>query len=130
MNQKNFEAIFTPETMGALFPAERSNAFFEALYGDVEEGAYDIGIEFKGEKKDGVLEFVFGLDQRPGKCIVCSLTYGLPEVFVRHPIIAMTKLIQNIAEKLGKTADQIQWELGATREVSRSRHEIPLLIRT
>lgn len=129
MKQENFAEVFVPETMGALFPPERSNAFFEALYGDVEEGAYDIGLEFKGKKQDGALEFAFALDQRPGKCLVCSLTHGLPNVFVRHPIIALKKLVQDIAGKLDADPDQVQWEVGATREVSRTRHEVPLLIR-
>lgn len=126
--EKDFTAIFGSETMGALFPPERSNDFFDAMYGDMEEGAYDIGLEFRGEKKD-FLEFAFVLEQRPGKCLVCSLTYGLPEVFVRHPIIGLKKLIQDIAGKLGKDAAELTWELGATREISRTRHEIPLLIK-
>lgn len=118
MKPKNLSVIFSPETLGALFSPDRSNAFFEALYGDIEEGAYDIRLEFRGERKDGILEFAFVLDQRPGKCMVCSLTYGLPEVFVRHPIIALKKLVQDISKTIGLDADPIHWELGSTREVS------------
>lgn len=127
-DQADYSVLFNPETMKTIFPRERANDFFEALYGDVAEGAYDIDLEFRGEKKEGFLEFAFVLEQRPGKCLVCSLTYGLPEVFVRHPIIGLKKLVGEIAEKLRKDPSGIQWELGATREISRSRHEIPLFI--
>ena len=34
--------VFTPECLNDLFPIQRTNDFFDALFGDAEEGAYDI----------------------------------------------------------------------------------------
>ena len=38
------EQIFSPTTLATLFPPERSNEFFDALFGDADEGAYDIAL--------------------------------------------------------------------------------------
>ena len=34
--------MFSQEFLTNLFPPERTNDFFEALFGDPEDGAYDI----------------------------------------------------------------------------------------
>ncbi len=34
--------IFTEDRLASIFPAERTDDFFEALFGDAEEGSYDI----------------------------------------------------------------------------------------
>ena len=34
--------VFTPECLNDLFPIQRTNDFFDALFGDAEEGAYDV----------------------------------------------------------------------------------------
>lgn len=128
MGAKNWNTIFTPEKLKELFPENRSDAFFDALFGDATEGAYDIRIDFRGERGENLLDFVFVLDQRPGKCLVCSLTYGLPEVFSRHPIINIKKLVGELEALAGDGVRCQRWELGATREVSRSCHEIPLCL--
>ena len=111
--------------MKQLFPKDRSDQFFDALYGDAEEGAYDIGLEFIGFRGNR-LEFMLRLTQRPGKCITCSLTYGLPEVFTRHPIININGLVQNIEGLLDGRGRCVDWQLGSTQEISNDVHVIPL----
>ena len=38
----SYEEIFTPECLNEVFPPERTDQFFDALFGDPDEGAYDI----------------------------------------------------------------------------------------
>ena len=123
----NFDDLFTPDALRKLFPEDRSDRFFEALYGDAEEGAYDIRLEYGGFRENR-LEFILRLTQRPGKCITCSLTYGLPEVFSRHPIINVKGLVQNIESLLNGKVRCVGWQLGSTREISKVVHAIPLNI--
>jgi hypothetical protein len=122
-----FERLFTQDTLRDLFPRDRADLFFEGLYGDLSEGAYDITLVFKGQDRD-TLHFEFQLEQRPGKCLACNLTYGLPQVFSRHPIINIKGLVQEINQLLGEQWNCKDWKLGVTREVSRMLHVIPLLI--
>jgi hypothetical protein len=124
---EGFDTLFTPEVLRKLFPEDRSDRFFDALYGDAEEGAYDIYLEYSGARKNR-LEFMLRLTQRPGKCISCSLTYGLPEVFSRHPIIDIKGLVQNIDALLDGKVRCVDWRLGSTREISNNIHAIPLEI--
>jgi len=127
MKTNDFDHLFTPDVLKQLFPEDRSDRFFDALYGDAGEGAYDISLEYVGVRKNR-LEFRLRLTRRPGKCITCSLTYGLPQVFIRHPIINIKGLVQNIEAILdgrGKCAD---WQLGQTQELSNNVHAIPLFI--
>jgi hypothetical protein len=121
----NFDDLFTPDTLRQLFPEDRSDRFFDALYGAAEEGAYDIRLDYGGAR-DNRLEFLLRLTQRPGKCITCSLTYGLPEVFSRHPIINVKGLVQNIESLLNGRVRCVGWQLGSTREISKNVHVIPL----
>jgi len=74
------------------------------------------------------LEFELHLTQRPGKCITCSLTYGLPEVFKRHPVINISGLVQKIDRLLDGRAKCVDWQMDFTREVSGVLHVIPLII--
>ena len=127
MEEKAFEQLFNQRALGELFPDDRADLFFEGLYGDSSEGAYDINLVFKGQDRD-TLQFEFQLEQRPGKCLACNLTYGLPEVFSRHPIIDIKGLIGEIDQILGGQGKCIDWRLGMTREVSRELHILPLLI--
>lgn len=127
MGTINFETLFTPDVLKQLFPTNRSDQFFDALYGDAEEGAYDISLEFIGSRRN-LLEFMLRLTQRPGKCITCSLTYGLPEVFTRHPIINIKGLVQDIEALLDGSSRCVDWQLGPTQEVSDEIHVIPLII--
>jgi hypothetical protein len=53
--------LFSEETLSGIFPGERADAFFEALYGDAEEGAYDIRLVFRRQEKNE-LSFEFLLE--------------------------------------------------------------------
>ena len=64
----------------------------------------------------------------PACCLVCSLTYGLPEVFTRHPVINIKGLVQDIEKKLGGKATCTVWKLGTTVQQQKSLHSIPLTI--
>ena len=119
--------IFSPDVLKELFPEDRSDRFFDALYGDSTEGAYDIRLEFKEHSQNKLL-FELQLEQRPDKCLTCSLTYGLPAVFSRHPIINIKGLVNEIEQLLDGRARCVDWQLGATRELSGTRHVIPLII--
>jgi hypothetical protein len=127
MTTERFNDIFTQDVLQTLFPEERADQFFEALFGDAAEGTFDIGLEFNAHSHDR-LEFELHLKQRPGKCINCSLTYGLPDVFSRHPIININGLIQDIQQRLKGRANCIDWQLGFTREVSGELHIIPFTV--
>ena len=122
-----FEQLFAQETLRELFPRNRADLFFDAMYGDPSEGAYDISLIFKGQNRD-TLHFEFHLKQRPGKCLACNLTYGLPEVFSRHPIIDIKGLVQKIDQLLGGQWRCAGWRLGLIRELSGDLHVLPLLI--
>ncbi|MFZ1984066.1 MAG: pancreas/duodenum homeobox protein 1 [Desulfatitalea sp.] len=122
-----YTELFTPEKLRALFPAERADRFFDALLGDPKEGAYDIRLAYEGFRA-GQLHFALELHQRPRKCLACNLTYGLPVVFSRHPIIDIQGLVDQIALLLNDRGRCTGWKLGATREQSRQLHVVPLLI--
>ena len=124
----SYEAIFTPEILAQMLPATRSDEFFEALFGDPEEGAYDIRLAFAGHPRPATYLFELRLIQRPGKCLVCNLTHGLPEVFSRHPVINLKGLTAAIATRLGLAPERASAQLKATREVSRELHIVPLVI--
>lgn len=122
MNQT--AAIFTQEFCDDLLPPEKSDQFFEALYGDASEGAYDIRLECVSAGDERIV-LAFNLTQRPGKCLVCSLTYGLPNVFTRHPLINIKGMIQKIKDAGVPVKD---WRLGETTESSSTLHVIPLYL--
>ncbi|MFZ5775883.1 MAG: pancreas/duodenum homeobox protein 1 [Thermodesulfobacteriota bacterium] len=119
--------LFGPDTLTRLFPPERSNDFFDALFGDAEEGAYDIRLAFAGQSGN-TLTFSLELHERPGRCLACNLTYGLPEVFGRHPVINIKGLVEQINTLLAGKATCTGWKLGATQSVSKQLHTIPLII--
>jgi hypothetical protein len=125
---KDLAEIFNQETLRELFPESRSDEFFEALFGDASEGAYDISLEFIDSPASGNYHFELNLKQRPGKCLACNLTHGLPEVFSRHPVINLKGLAAAIAKLLGLSPEQITWQLGATKSISKELYSIPYLI--
>jgi hypothetical protein len=126
---ERLQEIFNEEALTELFPASRSNDFFEALFGDADEGAYDIRLRFDGhDPGTNSLRFYLDLHERPGCCLACNLTYGLPEVFSRHPVINIKGLVQDIEERLAGQATCTDWQLGTTIQQSRSLHSIPLTI--
>ncbi len=117
--------VFTLEWSRAAFPPERTDEFFEALFGDAEEGAYSIELAFV--QRDGdMLEFAFNLRQRGNRCLACNLTHGLPKVFERHPIINTAGLARKAAEAVGAKVQR--WQLGFTEEHSKALHSVPLYI--
>ncbi len=126
MTKDSFKKIFTKDVLETLFPASKANEFFEALYGDVDEGAYDISLAYTGN--NNTLEFALELKQRVGKCLACNLTYGLPDVFTRHPLINLKGLVSAIDKLAGDDISCIDWKIERTREISRELHIVPLLI--
>ncbi|MCL1981164.1 MAG: pancreas/duodenum homeobox protein 1 [Proteobacteria bacterium] len=123
------EQIFTEQVLRGLFPPERANAFFDALFGDAGEGAYDIALTYAGyDPQANTLDFFLNLHERPGHCLACNLTYGLPEVFSRHPVINVKGLVGEIERLLGSDLQCADWRLGTTEQTGRSLHRIPLRI--
>ena len=110
-----------------IFPASRADDFFDALFGGAEEGAYDIGLVCRGVEAQKA-KLAFELRQRPGKCLACNLTYGLPQVFQRHPILNVAGVVSDVAAHLGWPAEATKWKLGHTEEVNRELHVIPLVV--
>ena len=117
--------IFTKQKLEDIFPDNRADRFFEALYGDASEGAYDISLEFSRMEKT-TLVFEFHLKQRPGKCLACNLTYGLPEVFLRHPVININELAKKINSLLGEQAACTNWKMGTTKKLTTQLYILPL----
>ena len=59
--------------------------------------------------------------------MACNLTYGLPQVFSRHPLINLSGIVERIGSNLPDYSC-VNWELGRTVEISRERHIIPFYI--
>ena len=124
MAQAALNQVFTQDYLDTLLPAQLSDQFFDALYGDASEGAYDIKLEFISAN-DKRIVLAFNLTQRPGKCLVCSLTYGLPTVFSRHPLVNINGMVANMVAKGVKIKD---WRLGETEEQNSTYHTIPFYL--
>lgn len=122
-----YDNLFTEEYLHSVFPAKRTDDFFEALYGNVEEGVYDIVLT-RHTVSDDELHVYFDLHQRPGHCLVCNLTHGLPHVFERHPVIDTKGLVSALALRAGWSLDSVWWRVGETEETSSVLHRIPLVI--
>lgn len=120
--------VLDKEFLSEIFPAQRTEDFFDALFGGAEEGAYDIRLACR-ELKPEEAKLAFELHERPGKCLVCNLTYGLPQVFQRHPVLNVAGVVRAVAKRLGWNPDDVSWELGGTEEISRKLHCIPLTIK-
>ncbi len=127
MGADRFASVFTADKLAAMFPPDRADQFFDALLGDCSEGAYDIALHYAGTRSDE-LHFEFQLKQRPGKCLSCSLTYGLPHVFSRHPIIDIPSVVKNIDQLLDGQGRCGEWRVESTREANRQLHVIPLIV--
>ena len=127
MTTNNYQELFNREKCAEMLPPGRSDDFFEALFGDASEGSYDIELAYHGADESS-LTFNILLHERPGHCLACNLTLGLPEVFSRHPIINVEGIVKEVDETLGEQAKTGSWRLGATRMQSQSLHLIPLTI--
>lgn len=121
-------ACIDQKSLYEIFPPEKSNEFFDALYGGAEEGAYDIHLACQEINADAA-HLLFELRRRPGKCLACSLTHGLPAVFQRHPVINLEKTARKVADKLG-WGQNITWKVGNVEEISEDLHVIPFEINT
>ncbi|MBF0451676.1 MAG: pancreas/duodenum homeobox protein 1 [Candidatus Magnetomorum sp.] len=127
ISSNRLDQIFNSTTLDDIFPPERADLFFDALLGDATEGAYDIRLIFQ-KAESNILRFAFELHERPGKCLVCSLTYGLPHVFSRHPVINVKNIVDHIQEKITEQANITGWSLDRTIQLDKTIHVIPLLI--
>ena len=128
MAETDSNPLFSDEVLASLFPEQRADAFFEALFGDAGEGAYDIRLRFKEDRGDALL-FELALSARPGRCLACNLTWGLPDVFARHPVIDIEGIVERIGSMLDGRGQPEGWTLGRTRQVSRDLHVISLTVR-
>ncbi|MBU0680207.1 MAG: pancreas/duodenum homeobox protein 1 [Proteobacteria bacterium] len=125
----DMQTLFSDEVCRKIFPPEKADAFFDALFGDASEGAYDIELKFTGfDQSAKELHFELNLHERPGCCLACNLTYGLPEVFSRHPVININGVVKEVDKILGDTYQTTGWSLRSTRSTSKSLHQIPLVI--
>jgi hypothetical protein len=122
-----FDKIFSKDVLTEIFPHEKADQFFELLYGDADEGAYDIDLSYTGYHS-GHLEFMFNLRRRQGKCLACNLTYGLPQVFSRHPTLDIEGIVQKFGQITNDIIEITHWQLGGTKEISRDLHIIPLKV--
>ena len=121
--------VFTAEVLQELFPVQRADEFFEALFGDADEGAYDISLSFQGhDETKNTLNFNLDLHERPGCCLACNLTSGLPDVFSRHKVINIKGLVIDVEKKLDGKIKCETWKLGRTQQPQKSLHSIPLQI--
>ncbi|MCI5145983.1 MAG: pancreas/duodenum homeobox protein 1 [Candidatus Electrothrix sp. AR3] len=121
--------IFTKDVLQELFPTQRADDFFEALFGDASDGAYDISLSFNGhDQQANTLNFDLDLHERPGCCLACNLTSGLPQVFSRHKVIDIEGLVAEVEKKLDGKAQCSSWKLGSTQQRSKNLHCIPLQI--
>lgn len=127
MTQDSFAQYFSKEKLAEIFPPERSNEFFEALFGDASEGSYDIELAYRGISGNLLIMDLL-LHERPNCCLACNLTQGLPQVFSRHPIINIEGVVQKIDTLLGDKYRCTEWSLGYTEQQSRSLHVIPIKI--
>lgn len=124
------EEVITDEFLERLFPQEKADEFFEALYGGAETGAFDIALRCKGfNEPEKVLFLEFVLTERPGKCMACSLTQGLPPVFERHPVINIKNIVKKIEKKISPDWSVEDWSLGSTNALSSNTNSIPLMLK-
>lgn len=115
------------EKLDEILPPEKTNEFFEALYGDIEEGPYDIRLVCQEIGEDHAA-LAFELARRPGKCLACNFTHGLPPVFSRHPVINADRLAKEVVAALGWQGE-VEWEFLPTREISEELHSVPFLVK-
>jgi len=127
MTTEAFKNVFTKENLEKIFPKSRSDEFFEALFGDAEEGSYDIELAYR-ESTNTTIVMELRLHERPKRCLACNLTQGLPQVFSRHPIINVQGIVKEIEGLLAGAYRCSSWSLGHTEQQKRSMHVIPLKI--
>lgn len=127
MTTNTIKTVLTPENLARIFPKERTNDFFAALFGDADEGAYDIELAYR-ECDGSTLIMDLLLHERPNCCLACNLTQGLPQVFSRHPVINITGIVRELDTLLGDKFTCGDWSLGYTEQYTKSLHAIPIKI--
>ena len=127
MSAAELSSMFDQAQLNRLVPPETTDQFFEALFGDADEGAYNISLAFRQGTPERI-EFEFHLTSKPGKCLACNLTYGLPTVFARHPVINIKGLTEKIAAQLEGLYNIDRWYCGETEERTADLHVIPLYL--
>lgn len=121
--------ILSDEFLLELFPEGKADEFFDALYGGTETGAFDIALVEDGlNEKTGELNLAFLLTERPGKCMACHLTAGIPNVFERHPITDVKGIVTKIGEKLQSQWRVESWKLGRTLPRGPKENIIPFVV--
>ena len=103
-----------------IFPAQRTDDFFDALFGGAEEGAYDIRLVCRNVTPVRA-QLAFELRQRPGKCLVCNLTYGLPQVFQRHPVLNVAGVAKAVADVIHRLHPEIEVKTVAAEGLNECR---------
>ncbi len=112
-----------------FLPSERVQEFFEAFYFG-EEPAYDLELGLRDwEPQKGLITLELLLKARPGQCLACNLTSGLPDVFKRHPILNLAQVAEDVVRELGDGYELESWELGWTEQINRDLHVVPFIIR-
>jgi len=127
MAEKNLSSLFSQDRLNKLFSKDRTGRFFEALYGSAEDGDYDIELTFEAQNHEE-LQFEFRLREKPGRCLRCSVTDGLTQVFSRHPVIDIQGMVKDINHILNSRARCTEWRVGMTREILTDLHVIPLTL--
>jgi hypothetical protein len=127
MTNDMLKDVLTKEKLEKIFPTERADDFFEALFGDAGEGSYDIELAYR-ETTGSTLVMDLLLHERPNCCLACNLTQGLPQVFSRHPVINVNGVVSEIDSLLGDSYTCKSWSLGYTEQYSQSLHVIPIKI--
>ncbi len=127
MDTNKIDALFTADALLQMFPKERSDEFFDALFGDASEGSYDIELAYGGTDGSKLI-MELKLHERPGCCLACNLTQGLPQVFSRHPIINVKGVVEDVDTLLGDDATCTEWALGYTEQREKAMHIIPINI--
>jgi len=123
----DLEHLFDEKTLEELLPREQVEAFFEAFYFG-EEPAYDLSLGFRGVRGN-LLLLELQLKARPNQCLACNLTWGLPGVMERHPMLNLEGVVRRLESKLPEGMKVASWELGATEQKNPDLHVIPFLIR-
>jgi hypothetical protein len=127
MTNDMLKDVLTKKKLEKIFPKERADDFFEALFGDAGEGSYDIELAYR-ETTGSTLVMDLLLHERPNCCLACNLTQGLPQVFSRHPVINVNGVVSEIDSLLGDSYTCKSWSLGYTEQYSQSLHVIPIKI--
>ncbi len=120
------QEIFTAENLQKLLPPERVEAFFEAFYFG-EEPAYHLKLG-AGRVSPDRIHLELHLEARPGKCLACNLTWGLPQVLEKHPLLNLPQTVEELEKLLPQGVKVKRWYLGPTEERTPELHVIPLVI--